>query len=414
MDRLKTHAHDQAHLSFSLARADRHYLHTQWQGLRRALQQQEQRREAARIAIEKVVVPHRRRRGFGVWMRRREERERGREERRGRVEGYCWWRVCVWGMKRLKEMVGRRRKERGREGRAVMLCEGGGEGKMRRRWRKRKLGMAWRRWYAFHQQQRLANRLILANETNLVLRCLKMWRQALQEKQQAGWEAGALRRLFHRWHGRAGARAARRARLAETVGRYVRRVGRKKGVRAWKEWMEGRRKDTVIVGERKARVKEGRRRMKVLLGLRRWKSWVEEKQRRRKESEEREGLYCRNRILRNAMYGWRENCRGRGEGEVDAAGGEVASTEGVEGGAEREMGPVGGREGEEGKEEKDIEENGGEGGEVEGEEEGEVLAEVEIPARIFEGPRRDSGGMGETTKDGGREGRRKDEGEDEG
>ena len=109
-----------------------------------------------------------------------------------------------------------------------------------------------------------------------------------------------------------------------------------------------------------------------------------------------------------------KTAEGGGEGEVDAAGGEVASTEGVEGGAEREMGPVGGREGEEGKEEKDIEENGGEGGEVEGEEEGEVLAEVEIPARIFEGPRRDSGGMGETTKDGGREGRRKDEGEDEG
>jgi len=312
LDRWKFHSHQQGRLSSSLVRAGCHYLLTQWQGLRRALQQQERRETAARMAIEKVVAPHQRRRGFRVWLRRREERERGREWRRGRVEGFCGWRGRVWTMRRLREMVGRRRTEREREGRALMLWEGGGEGKMRRRWRKRKLGRVWRKWHAFREQQHLVRCLMLTNKDNIALAYLRVWRQALQEKELAEWQAGALHRWFHRWYRRAKARAARRVRVAETVGRYVRRVRKEKGLKIWRKWMEGRRRDRVVVGERMARVGEGGRRMKVLVGLKRWKNWVAEKQRRRKESEEREGFYCRNRLLRNAMYGWREKCRGRG------------------------------------------------------------------------------------------------------
>jgi len=263
------------------------------------------------MVFDDVVVPFRRRKGWVRWVRWKEEREGGREGRKGRVEGFLRGRGREWGMRCLREMVMRRREERGREGRAVVLWEGGGEGKIRRRWRRRRLGRAFRRWFLFHQQQRAAERIVLAKERALVLSCLRQWRRALRSKQQEEWEEGALRRLFLRWHRRAAARAGRRARMSDIVGGYVCRVGREGGMRGWKKWMEGRRVEKVVVGERKARGREGGRRVKMMVSLRKWRRWVQEKQRRRDESEGREGLYYRKRMLTNAMYGWRERCRGR-------------------------------------------------------------------------------------------------------
>ena len=300
--RLARHAHQRA---VQATTAKRH-LHRALVLFHHGLQHSRERREAALARYPPLVIKHRLRWAWRQWQRKRQAKQATRARQAAQVEAHLKEKGGVQGLVRLFTNTARHKQQQKKMDKAVAHHEGGDllEGKAKRRWLARQLRHGWGQWRRFHAQQQSALQVAAARKQALARHCMQQWVLALRAKTQAEWAQGALRRLLRRWHHRVQARAERRLRLAALIAPHHRTIMRRRALRQWQKWLELRNEQHASCTETRAHLAAAVSRIQAKLALGKWRRWTEEKQRRRDQSQAREGLYHRRHSLRAALFRW--------------------------------------------------------------------------------------------------------------